>query len=303
MVDKPFKTLDQLMRILVDERGLAVSDLDSATSFIARTNYYRFAGYAREFQVDPRYGDNRFVAAASFDKVRGIMEADSKMRSLLMSQLSAVEVAIRSMIAHEYSRAYGEEAFYLDTDFYNDSPDPDDDRPGSIVKGILGDLERDKGNMVSRYVDREVAGDGLESRLFRHSGVPLWVAVEVTSFGRISNLITYAKDADPAKAVAAHFGLQWAPFADVVHSLSVLRNLCAHHRQLWNRRMGIMCPVQKKLKPRNVKFDPTSAYCQVLMLNHYRLKIDGDTSIAAKIEGLLEGSPEYSEGFRLPNPK
>ena len=67
--------------------------------------------------------------------------------------------------------------------------------------------------------------------------------------------------------------------------------------------MGIQCPVQKKLKPRNIKFDTTSAYAQLLMANSYRKKIDGDTELAAKIDALLNKDPCYSEGFRLPNPK
>jgi len=301
--DKPFKTFDQLMDILVDERGLVVSDSNVLKDYIARINYYRFSGYAREFQINPRYEDNRFVAGTTFDEIREIIETDSKMRSLLMAQLSSVEIAIRSLIAHEYCRVYGEKAFYLDYEFYNDSLDPNEDKPCSIVNGFLSDLERDKSNMVSRYIDRTIIGDNFNSKLLRYSMVPMWVAVEVISFGRISNFITYTKDAAPAKAVAACLELQRAPFADVIHSLSVLRNLCAHHRQLWNRKMGILCPVQKKLKPRNVSFEATSAYCQLLMLNHYRFKIDGDLSVAAKIEALLNDNPVYSKGFRIPNPR
>lgn len=67
--------------------------------------------------------------------------------------------------------------------------------------------------------------------------------------------------------------------------------------------MGVLCPVQKKLRPRNVRFHPTSAYNQLIMANHYRKKIDGNVSVSNEIEALLEESPSYSEGFRNPNPK
>lgn len=303
MPDKPFKSLDQLCSILVDERKLVCGDLESLRSYLARTNYYRFSGYAREFQVNPRYGDNRFAEGASFEGIREIIAVDSAMRSLLMQQLAVVEVAVRSMVAHEYGRAYGAGAFYLDPGFYSQGPNPEEDRPLAIVCGILGDLERDKSRMVLRYADGGVRGSSFESRVERYANVPIWVAVEAMSFGRVSNLISYAGDAGPAKAAAASFSLQWAPFAEVVHSLSVLRNMCAHHRQLWNRRMGILCPVQKKLRRGKGRFDPTSPYCHLVMLNHYRLKIDGDSSVAERIDSLLEGCPAYSEGFRNPNPK
>ena len=302
MSNKPFKTIDELCDLLINERGLVCDDVTSLKGFLARTNYYRFSGYAREFQIDPRYGDNRFVGDVSFSEINEIIRIDSEMRLLLMRQLSVIEIAIRALMAHEYGRAYGEKAFYLDPEFYRQDAFAED-KPLEIVRGIVSDLSRDKSNIIARYADRSIAGDDIECKIRRYVDVPIWAAVEVVSFGRVSNIISHAKDLDPAKAAAESLSVQWAPFADVVHSLSVLRNLCAHHRQLWNRRMGILCPVQKKLKPRNVRFHPTSAYCQVIMANHYRKKIDGDVSVASRIEALLQENPIYSEGFRNPNPK
>ena len=278
-------------------------DRDKLKRFLSRTNYYRFSGYAREFQIDPRYGDNRFVSGASFEEIREIAEIDSRMRALLLEQLSVVEIAVRAMLAYEYGRDYGESAFYLNADFYKDGNDATKDKPLEIVNGILSDLERDKGPMVSRYVNETVTGCALSSRCSRYAEVPIWVAVEAISFGRVTNFVSYVKDMEPAKRATSFFGIQWAPFAEVLHSLCVLRNLCAHHRQLWNRRMSIQCPVQKKLRPRNVKFDAASPYAQLLMVNSYRERIDGDTGLAARIDSLINENARYAEGFLLPNPK
>lgn len=145
MSDKRFKSLDDLCSLLVDERNLACRDRDELKRFLSRTNYYRFLGYAREFQIDPRYGDDRFIGGASFEEIREIAEIDSKMRVLLLEQLSVVEIAMRAILAHEYGRDYGERAFCLDTDFYKDGSDAAKDKPLEIVGGILSDLERDKG--------------------------------------------------------------------------------------------------------------------------------------------------------------
>lgn len=301
--DKPFKTIDELCDLVVNQRGLACDNEESLKDFLVKTNYYRFSGYAREFQIDPRYGDNRFVGGASFSEIEEIMRIDSKMRLLLTKQLSVIEIAIRALIAHEYGRSYGEKAFYLDTDFYQQSNNPEKDKPVEIVRSIVSDLSRDKSGIVSRYADKSVTEDDFEGRIERYADVPIWAAVEVVSFGRVSNMISYAKDFEPAKTAAESLGVQWKPFIEVIHSLCVLRNLCAHHRQLWNRKMDIQCPVQKKLRPRNVKFLPASAYGHLLMANYYRRKIDGDVSIANEIESLLDGNPAYSEGFRNPSPK
>lgn len=303
MDEKPFKTIDEMSNLLVQRRGLACSSIDELKNFLERVNYYRFSGYAREFQHAPKYGDNNFMDGVSFQQIVNLMEMDSKLRHLLLKQLGIIEIAIRAKIAYEYGHDYGNTAYYLDIDNYNEGNNPSVDRPFSIVQGILSDLERDKSRMLGRYADSSIISNDFDSKCKRYRNVPIWVAVEVLSFGRISNMITYIKDINPAKRVAASLGVQWSPFADVVHSFSVMRNLCAHHRQLWNRRMDIQCPVQKKLRPRNINFTPTSPYAHIIMANYYRSKIDGNTSVANQINDLLKRNYEFAEGIYRPNPK
>ena len=113
-------------------------------------------------------------------------------------------------------------------------------------------------------------------------------------------MLTYMKDIAPAKKVAKNISVQWKPFAETIHSFSVLRNTCAHWMQLWNRTLDIQCPVQKKLRPRNIKFDNNGIYAAIIMLNHYRLKIDGDSRVSEAIEKILIDNPEFREGIRTP---
>ena len=154
--------------------------------------------------------------------------------------------------------------------------------------------------MIAHYAKRDASEEmTLEEK---YEDVPIWVAVEVLSFGRISNMIEYFADAGPAKRVAEELSVQWGPFGSVIHSLSVLRNLCAHHQQLWHRTLDIRCPVQKKLKPRNVSFDPAGVYAAIIMLNHYRKKVDGDEGLAKEIESLIGSNDEFKEGICLPSP-
>ena len=82
------------------------------------------------------------------------------------------------------------------------------DKTTSITKGILSDLERDKSQMIKHYADLSVRGEHFQSRCERYENVPIWVAVEVLSFGRISNMITYTKNIEPAKQVARSLTVQ-----------------------------------------------------------------------------------------------
>lgn len=297
--DKPFKTTEKLVSLLVDERQLACPDLDAFAKFLRRTNYYRFSGYARQFQRNPRYGDNRFIEGSCVDDIIDIMDLDDQLRRLLFRQLAVIEIGVRSVLAHELGRRYGSGAFYLDESSYLDL----NDKPGAIVASIVKDLARSKSASIAHYADASVCGDDVASLAKRYRNVPIWAAIEVVSFGRLSNMIEYFSDRDSVKASAAVLSVQWDPFGSVIHSLSVLRNLCCHHGQIWHRRLDIQCPVQKKLRPRNVPYDPAGPYAAIVMANHYRKKIDGDTVVAEEIAALLNSNQKFAEGIYFPQPR
>lgn len=294
MDNKPFKSIDAMCRLLIQDRGLICLDVNELRKFLSRTNYYRFSGYARDFQVDPENGKNSFVDNTSFQDLNKLIDLDAKLRILLTEQLGVIEIAIRAKLAHEFGNEYGSNAYYLD---YNTYANPDFAKD-FIIPGILSDLDHDKSRIIQHY-----SKASFNTPYEKYHDVPIWVAVEVLSFGRISNMISHSKDIEVTKRIAKSLGVQWKPFSSIVHSLHVLRNLCAHHRQLWNRPMRIQCPVQKKLRPKEISFDSKSVYAHILMANYYRKAIDGNTSIAEQIQELLDKNDVFAKGICLPHPK
>lgn len=244
--DKPFRTISELIALL-KSRELHIEDEDSARRFLHQINYYRFSGYAREFQIDPAYGDDQFAKETSFEHIRRLMLLDSQLRHLLLQQLEVIETTIRAEYAHELGRLFGNTAFDLDEDTYVDV----NGKPSQIIDGIIRDLERSNSRMIGHY-----ANIGSRNPLERYQYVPIWVAVEVMSFGRISNMLVYMKEIVPAKKVAENIGVQWGPFSETIHSFSVLRNTCAHWMQLWNRTLDIQCHVPKKIPTKKYQVYP-----------------------------------------------
>jgi hypothetical protein len=294
MENKPFKSIDEMCCLLIQDRGLICPDDNELRKFLSRTNYYRFSGYARDFQEDPEKGKNSFVGNTSFQDINKLINLDAKLRILLTEQLSVIEIAIRAKLAHEFGNEYGSNAYYLDCKTYADH----NFAKKFIIPGIFSDLDHDKSRIIQHY-----SKESFNTPYEKYHDVPIWVAVEVLSFGRISNMISYSDNIEVTRRVAKSLGVQWKPFSSVVHSLHVLRNLCAHHRQLWNRPMRIQCPVQKKLRPKDISFDPKSVYAHILMANYYRKAIDGDTSVARRIQELLDKNVVFAEGIYLPHPK
>ena len=283
MENKPFKSIDEMCRLLIQDRGLICPDVNELRKFLSRTNYYRFSGYARDFQENPKKGKNSFIDNTSFQDINKLINLDAKLRILLTEQLSVIEIAIRAKLAHEFGNEYGSNAYYLDYNTYAKH----DLAKNFIIPGILSDLDHDKSRIIQHY-----SKESFNTPYEKYYDVPIWVAVEVLSFGRISNIISYSKNIEVTKRVAKSLGVQWKPFSNVVHSLHVLRNFCAHQ-----------CPVQKKLRPKDISFDPKSVYAHILMANHYRKVIDGDTSIAEQIQELLDKNDIFAKGIYLPHPK
>lgn len=153
-----------LCESLISEKGLLCEDVSEMERLLNRIGYRYFAGYARQFQRSPRYGDDRFVEKTTFKQIESIIKLDAELRSLLLKQLGVIEIAVRTALAREYGEKYGDTAFYLNPESYKDSADPAVGAPTAIVSSILLDLENDRSFVVKRYRDPSAEGADFESR-------------------------------------------------------------------------------------------------------------------------------------------
>ncbi len=66
------------------------------------------------------------------------------------------------------------------------------------------------------------------------------MALEVISFGTLSRLYELLNKDDNKKTIAKQFGLNKIDILENwMHALSNLRNCCAHHSRIWNRRLVV----------------------------------------------------------------
>ena len=71
---------------------------------------------------------------------------------------------------------------------------------------------------------------------------------EMLSLGRWSKLYSHLADKEAKKAIASHLMTKPYFLQSWMHSLSVLRNLCAHHCRIWNREFTIRPHLPQKLQ-------------------------------------------------------
>ena len=114
---KPARTLEEQLSLLID-RGLLVSDEARAQRYLYNINYYRFSGYARQFQVDPKSGNDHFRSGVTFEQMQNVVRLDAELSWAMASCLSLIERVVRARFAYQLAHTLGNSPFYLDPGNY-----------------------------------------------------------------------------------------------------------------------------------------------------------------------------------------
>ena len=286
-MEKPFQTLDRQVELL-RKRGLDIGDRDQARQLLHRLNYYRISGYGRQFQEDPSVGKNDFVDGTTLSRLVQLLALDTQLRLLCTEALSEIEIGVRSRFAHEAGSVYGDAAFYLEPASYLDiTPDL-----GQHIGKIRRELSRPKLKTVERYR----VGDDL-------SKVPIWVAIELISFGALAKMMWYLNDPRPSHATADAMRLQHSGFASTIHSFAVLRNACAHHGQLWHRNFDVLFATRTKEKKREPSHTPSGAYTGIVVIKRFLRAMDVLPDWQDRVNTLLDSDTEFRGGILRPSPR
>ena len=75
--------------------------------------------------------------------------------------------------------------------------------------------------------------------LEKYGDVPLWLAIEIVSFGTLSKLYENTKSAKIREDISARFGCSSDGFASWTRALSGVRNICAHFGRLIGMRLTV----------------------------------------------------------------
>jgi abortive infection bacteriophage resistance protein len=130
---------------------------------------------------------------------------------------------------------------------------------------------------------------------------PIWMAMEVISFGELSSMYDNLKDGSVKKLVAAKFGVHDAFLSSWLKSINFVRNCCAHHNRLWNRRIPLkpILPRRSKYRVLNHLDDQTDKQLfGILSCMLYLLKTIGeDDDLRDKIKALFIQYPEINKSY------
>ncbi|UUY08997.1 Abi family protein [Pseudomonas sp. J452] len=209
---KPAKTPKALLKHLrakgLTTRGQSALALQALTYI----GYYRLLIYMRPLQDAAK----QFHPGVRFDDILALYNFDRELRLVCLDAIERIEVAFRAAIANTLAndRTCGPH-FYLDAIHFESG---DDHR--NFLRNVVGLRE----NLPMKHYYSTYNTPSLP---------PIWAVLEAMSIGQLSKLLA-GLHLDHRKSIAACFGYDESVITSWLKSLTLLRNLCAHHSRLWN---------------------------------------------------------------------
>ena len=241
---------------LLRGRGMIIADTGKAEHYLRHASYYRLRAYWLTFeQADPPEGQHLFKEGTTLDQVLDLYIFDRKLRLLVMDAIERIEVSLRGGWAHHLAMQYGPHG-YLDAALYARA-----DYHEKALTSLVDELDRSKDTFIVHY--REKYGDPEQP--------PVWMTAEVISLGQLSKWMGNLNARSDRQAIARAYRLDERVLVSVAHHLTYVRNICAHHGRLWNKRFTVAMILPKNPPDLSIAFNTAAErnlYNTLVMLGY-----------------------------------
>ncbi len=269
---------------LLRGRGLIIGDVKKAVHVLEHINYYRLSAYFNPYQSEK----DIFDPGTTLENILCRYEFDRKLQNLLAEGLGRIEISAKTQICHDLALKYGPFGYLDEANF-------DFRRPYVHINHIqwLG--------KVRMSIDRshEVFKRHFFEKYSDESDLPIWMAVELISFGQISQLFKGMKKHDKQDVARGYFRVDQRLMSSWLHTIVYIRNLCAHHSRIWNRKLAIRPLSNRKDKDWN-GIDNSKIFSVFLLtkkLMHFRDKWDEWSGKLLTLLGEFPDVDVYEMGF------
>ena len=192
---------------------------------LERENYYNVInGYKELFLASKATTttDEVYKTGTTFDEVYALYNFDRELRNIYLKYLLKLENTFKTVIAHEFSAKYSHDN-YLKIENFDISKEQ---KISSSIK-LIGDIQQEIARQMSKH------HQAVTHYMTEHGYIPLWVLVNVLTFGKIENFYKNMKPCDKT-VVAKQFHLQPDELAKFMHMLALARNKCAHDERFFD---------------------------------------------------------------------
>jgi abortive infection bacteriophage resistance protein len=216
-MSKPSKTIHEQIALL-QSRNMQFKDIQNAPHFLSNISYYRLKGYWWEKQDDKV--KHHFKEDSYFEDVVDLYNFDRHFRLIVFNAIERIEIALRTKLIYHLSLGY------TPLWYSNSSVFQDNQRFESTLTKIETEISKSSEEFIKKHFVNH-PNEKPES----------WKALEVLTLGTLSKLYSNLNHQLPQKnQIAKEFGLNNQKYlASWLLSITVIRNIIAHHSRLWNR--------------------------------------------------------------------
>ena len=216
---KPARSYDEQARRLMEVHNLEVGDPRRAEQILSTVNYYRLTTYGKHLRRpdDPE----RFIGGVSLDHLYHLYQFDMELRHLLLPVLEHFEVQLRAKLSYHLAMTYGSTGYADRVNFRPDRQSQGSHK--SLMNKFSIEVKRQDDLAFVRHHQNKYGGQ-----------FPVWVAVELFSFGMLAQLYDILIE-DDQWAISKAYDLTPEEMAALIGSAVDVRNICAHYARLYNQ--------------------------------------------------------------------
>lgn len=263
-------------------RGLIIKDEAKAASYLSNISYYRLRAYTFPFQdnTDPNHP---FIEKVCFEDIINLYVFDRQFRLFVLDAIEKIEISMRTQIIYQWAISHGSH-WHLDSSIFRNSV--------QFAKDFTR-LQHEVDRSVETFIEH------YKNKYSNPPEPPCWMSLEVSSFGLLSLIFRNLKFGSEKKAITKYYGLpDVALLESWMHSFSNIRNVCAHHGRLWNRRLTAHIKLPNRpLNPfiHNKKVLPYKIYASLCCMKYILDIISPKNTFKERLKTLMATCPLAQE--------
>lgn len=260
-------------------RGLIIGDDKLAERYLSNISYYRLRAYTYPYQNN-KVAEHPFKHGISFDDVIALYTFDRKLRLLVFDAIEKIEIAVRTQIIYQWALTNGSH-WHLEPHLFLNPH-----KHAENLASLEAEIDRSKETFIDHY----------KNKYTNPPQPPAWMSLEVTSIGLLSKFFKLLKRGSQKKKVIQHFGVYDIQlFETWLKSFSEIRNICAHHGRLWNRRMTTHIefptnPIYPFIK--NTSILPYKIYAALSCMTYILDIINPESTFKSRVVELIHNCPK-----------
>lgn len=217
-VAQMFLTYEQLVTKLMDEKNLTIQDRTYAILTLKRIGYFALiSGYKKLFKNSTT---KKYKDGTKIEDIVLLYHFDKNLRELFLKNLLTLERHISSLLSYYFTEKFGEaQCHYLNRGNFNCN-----DRNNRAIDRLI--LKLHKKADTNEY-------DPIRYHRETYQNVPLWVLVNVLTFGELSKFYQFTTQDLQCKISKNFNSIKERALRQILSVLTKFRNACAHNERLF----------------------------------------------------------------------